>query len=447
MKIVVFILVLLSSLWAVESTEITGSVREQLEPYITGEKQISRVSDSLVLLLFVEKNPALQSYWNSDTLMYSWRGVEVRQNRVRRIYFKNYNSASTMRPVSGLDSLFIPHEVYLLTELKSFTCMGPHIAPLPVSLKNMPNLQAFTLMEAGLQKVPEVVLQMTQLRMLQLTGNSIEEFPENFKSFEWLHTLHLSHNKLHSLPANIGKMRYLRALLLDNNNFTEIPEVLTELPSLGRVFLGNNNIAELNDVPLRCKGKPTFYLKENPFEVIPQSYGDYYAENGTMPVLFNLKNYKKKNIPTEMIAGRRGWGDISFIGSTCHFGGSIQPYSFEMIAGFLDNYNNLGGHVLLEPGYGSIKYGIGMHFKPLEEALPMPYFTDFSLRFVGTSLTKKNKRFGKSQFVGVEAAFVHNVGVKMGYHRNLDEKRNEFSIQIGASLMLLLSKIDLNFPG
>lgn len=447
MKTIFLTLLFIATVFAVDETVSTSSIREQLQPYLSGEKETSPFSDSLVLLLFAEKNPILKRYWNSDVQMHRWRGVKTSQKRVYTINFKNYNSASTTDPILGLGTLYIPEEIYLLQKLKNFYSDGPKIVRLPSSLKNMPNLDGLCLMKAGLKKVPKVVAEMTQLRMLQLTDNSIEEFPVDFKNVGRLQTLHLSQNKLHSLPKEMVNIRTLKHLNLKGNNFTEIPAILTEFPALSSVNLSNNKIKQLNEVPLRGENMTTYSLYNNPFDRIPEPYGDYYITTGKLPVYVRLKAFKKHNIPEELTGKRRGRKDIHFIGSSCHFGGNMLPYSFEMVGGFLDDFNNLGGHVLFEPGYGGIKYGIGMHFKPLKEALPMPYFTDVSLRLVGTSLSKKNKRFGKSQFVGVEAAFVHNVGLKIGYHRNLDEKRNEVSIQLGASLMYLLSKIDLNFPG
>jgi Leucine-rich repeat (LRR) protein len=224
------------------------------------------VNDSLAVVDLY--NSTNGDHWNSKNNwltkkpLGTWYGIEVRKNRVFKIYL----------PINNLTGT-IPASIGNLTELRHLVLSeSPFLkGPIPSTIGNLRQLQTLVLTELGLTgTIPDEITKLVNLRKLSLQnnytltgnipfniGNLINlraltlyannlsgTLPSSIGNCTNLILIDLHENKLTGpLPSSIGSMISLKELRAEDNQLSgEIPDSIGNLINLESILLEDNQL-------------------------------------------------------------------------------------------------------------------------------------------------------------------------------------------------------------
>ena len=190
--------------------------------------------DALVLQMWRDMCPELQTIWEVDRPVEQWQGVTMVEGRVVRL------------DLSGKSlSQVVPACIGRLTALRWLNLSDNQLTSVPAEIGQLTSLEELYLDDNKLTSVPAEIGQLTALRELHLDGNKLTSVPAEIGQLTALTELFLGGNQLTSLPAEIGQLTALEELNLGGNQLTTVPYEIGLITSLVRLDLTNNKLTSM----------------------------------------------------------------------------------------------------------------------------------------------------------------------------------------------------------
>ena len=191
--------------------------------------------DALVLQMWRDMCPELQTIWEVDRPPEQWRGVTMEDGRVVSL------------DLSGKSlSQVVPACIGRLTALQALDLSRNQLTSVPAEIRQLTSLTYLNLGSTQLTNLPAEIGQLTSLRMLILSGNQLTSVPAEIGQLTSLERLYLDGNQLTSVPVEIGQLTSMRELFLGGNQLTSLPEEIGQLTSLRELCL---DIIPLRSLP------------------------------------------------------------------------------------------------------------------------------------------------------------------------------------------------------
>jgi Leucine-rich repeat (LRR) protein len=172
------------------------------------------------------------------------------------------NSLELLKLEYNSDTLFMPSNVNMLSNLKTFWVSG--VKELPSTFWELSQLQNIRLWNSGLTSLPPEIRKFKQLNEICLRGNLLTEIPQEIFSIKKLTYLSAAENRLTKISPKINKLRKLDYLGIYDNPIKEIQLKRRILKSLRFLSAWDTQISEhvLQQIQSKSKNKDLIQLKE-----------------------------------------------------------------------------------------------------------------------------------------------------------------------------------------
>ena len=182
--------------------------------------------------------------------------------------------------LKGKDLLWIPHEIFQMTELEVLDLSPERESSLDFCIKEVPssigrllNLRILMLDTSELSYLPPEICILAGLEKLSISNNLLTSLPDGFMNLSNLTSLHAANNQFSHFPQCLCQLPSLQFLDLSDNNIKSLPPTIGELVTLETLLLFINSITSLPDqfcqlVNLRC-----LWLGKNKLKQLPRDFG------------------------------------------------------------------------------------------------------------------------------------------------------------------------------
>jgi leucine-rich repeat protein SHOC2 len=151
--------------------------------------------DALVLQMWRDMCPELQTIWEVDRPVEQWQGVTMVEGRVVRL------------DLSGKSlSQVVPACIGRLTALRWLNLSDNQLTSVPAEIGQLTSLEELYLDDNQLTSVPAEIGQLTALEHLFLGDNRLTSVPAEIGQLTSLEELNLEEHRLRTLPAAIGEL-------------------------------------------------------------------------------------------------------------------------------------------------------------------------------------------------------------------------------------------------
>lgn len=126
---------------------------------------------------------------------------------------------------------------------------------------------------APIKQIPDALGRLVRLTSLSLKNLAVDTLPESLGNLQDLESLYVHACTLTSVPGSVLRLPKLKSLTLDRTEIKELPGP-THLPELMTLRLEGNLLKTLPESLVDQPKLKTLYLKDNPWEYLPQALGD-----------------------------------------------------------------------------------------------------------------------------------------------------------------------------
>ena len=175
-------------------------------------------------------------YWQTDTSVYSWYGVEY-------IRFPNLRFTGLQLQENRLQGA-IPPEIELLTMIEELWLWDNQLTSIPAEIGQLKNLKDLSLGRNRLTSIPPEIGQLKNLKELSLYDNDLTSasIPVEIGQLKNLKHLSLGWNRLTSIPAEVLTLSALEELGLSSNQIAKIPAEIGQMSALRQLIMQTNQL-------------------------------------------------------------------------------------------------------------------------------------------------------------------------------------------------------------